>query len=70
MNNDYQFYLGRIAAAPAYGFSAGHDIIKTVSRCAFADSQLTDEEFINIMNSCILAHRKMMEDNYNDGWNE
>ena len=67
---EFQFYKDRIEQAPKYGFAAGHDIIKTVCRCAFNDSALTDTEFDTIINLCVRTHIKMMEDNYNAGWNE
>ena len=66
----YEFYRGRIESAPHYGFVAGHDILYCVTRCAFNDSYLTTEEFDSIINLCQQAHIKMMEDNYNAGWNE
>ena len=66
----YDFYRGRIESAPHYGFVAGHDIIRTVCRCAFHDSHLTLAEFDSIINLCEQAHIKMMEDNYNAGWQD
>ena len=65
----YDFYKGRIESAPHYGFVAGHDIIRVVLRTAFNDSYLTPHEFDSIINLCQQAHIKMMEDNYNAGWN-
>lgn len=70
MSDLYNFYRGRIDSAPNYGFTAGHDILRYVARCAFNDSFLTLDEFNSIMNLCEQAHIKMMEDNYNAGWNE
>ena len=71
MNEDvFEFYRGRIESAPLYGFVSGHEILKTVTRCAFWDSLLTLDEFNSIINLCEQAHIKMMEDNYNAGWNE
>lgn len=70
MGDLYNFYKGRIESAPQYGFVAGHDIIRIVCRCAFNDSYLTLQEFDSIINLCEQAHIKMMEDNYNAGWNE
>ena len=67
-NIDYDFYRGRIESAPSYGFVSGHDILKTIARCAFLDSSLTLDEFDSIINLCEQAHIKMMEDNYNAGW--
>ena len=66
----FDFYRGRIESAPNYGFVAGHELLRYVSRCAFNDSYLTLEEFDSIINLCEKAHIKMMEDNYNAGWNE
>ena len=66
----YKFYRERIDRAPYYGFKSGHEILAAVIRCTFYDSDLTQSEFISIMNLCEIAHRIMMEDNYNDGWNE
>lgn len=66
----HDFYVNRLKACPAYGFKAGHEILRTVLKTAFYDSELTDNEFDNIMKEADKAHIKMMEDNYNAGWNE
>lgn len=66
----FDFYKGRLLACPSYGFKSGHEILKTVTRCAFWDSTLTLDEFNSIMILAEIAHNKMMEDNYNAGWNE
>ena len=66
----YEFYRGRIESCPSYGFKAGHEILATVTRCAFWDSMLTAEEFNSIIILAEKCHIKMMEDNYNAGWNE
>ena len=66
----YEFYLGRIESAPAYGFKAGHELLRLILRCAMSDDMLTREEFNSIMKYAEKAHIKMMEDNYNDGWNQ
>ena len=66
----FDFYKGRIESTPLYGFKSGHEILKTVTRCAFWDSFLTSEEFNSIIILCEQAHINMMEDNYNAGWNE
>ena len=70
MSKLYNFYKGRIESCPSYGFVAGHEILKVILRTAFNDSELTDGEFDSIINLCEKAHIKMMEDNYNAGWNE
>ena len=70
MSDLFQFYKGRIESAPLYGFIAGHEILHFIARCALYDSELTQSEFNSIINLCEKAHIKMMEDNYNAGWNE
>lgn len=66
----FDFYKDRLSACPSYGFVAGHEILKTVTRCAFNDSELTDREFNSIIILAEQAHIKMMEDNYNAGWQD
>jgi len=66
----FDFYKDRLSVCPSYGFKAGHDILKTVTRCAFHDTFLTDDEFNSIMILAEKAHIKMMEDNYNAGWKD
>ena len=70
MSELYNFYLGRIDSCPLYGFKSGHDMLQTIIRTALNDSFLTDFEFDNIMKEADKCHIKMMEDNYNAGWNE
>ena len=66
----YDFYLERINATRNYGLIAGDEILKTITRSAFWDSMLTLDEFNNIIDLCDEMHKKLMEDNYNAGWNE
>lgn len=66
----YEFYRGRIESCPSYGFKAGHEILTVIQRCAFFDNYLTKEEYNSIINLCHKAHIKMMEDNYNAGWQD
>lgn len=68
MNNAFTFYRDRLIACPSYGFEQGHELLCMVTRCAFCDSTLTDEEFNSIINLAEEAHIKMMEANYNEGW--
>ncbi len=70
MSDAFDFYKDRLSACPSYGFKSGHEILKTVTRCAFWDFTLTLDEFNSIMILAEKAHIKMMEDNYNAGWNE
>lgn len=65
----FDFYQGRLDSAPNYGLRAGHQIVATVCRCAFHDSFLTDEEFESIINLCEMAHIKILEECYNEGFN-
>ena len=66
----FDFYRSRIESAPNYGFKSGHEILTTVTHCAFCDSTLTLDEFNSIINLSEHAHIKMMEDNYNAGWQD
>ncbi len=70
MSESLLFYRDRLFACPSYGFRAGHEILKMVTRSAFGDSTLTTEEFNSIIKYAELAHIKMMEDNYNAGWQD
>ena len=69
-NPVFDFYRGRLESAPNYGLLGGHQIIANVTRCAFHDSFLTPQEFNSIIILAEQAHIKLMEVNYNDGWNE
>ena len=64
----FNFYADRIAQAPKYGFRSGHEILSVVGRTALNDSCLSLSEFDEIMHLMEAAHIKMMEDNYNEGW--
>ena len=66
----YEFYIDRLRSCPSYGFKSGHEILRMVLKTAFHDSELTDREFDNIMKEADKAHIKMMEDNYNAGWED
>lgn len=67
---NFEFYRDRLAACPSYGFKSGHEILNSVLRCAYIDLTLTAEEFNTIMKLADAAHIKMMEDDYNAGWEE
>lgn len=70
MSDLFKFYEDRLSACPLYGFKSGHEILQTVTRTAFWDSELTLDEFNSIIILAEQAHIKMMEYNYNAGWNE
>lgn len=65
----YEFYLNRIEASRNYGLVAGDAILETVKRCALHDRMLTEEETDSIIFKCYHMHNKLMEDNFNEGWN-
>ena len=68
--SNYEFYKGRIISCPSYGFKAGHEILDLIIRCAYADSTLTKDEYNSIIKQADTCHKKLMEDNYNEGWNQ
>lgn len=70
MTDLFKFYEGRIRSCPSYGFKSGHEILQTVTRTAFWDSELTLDEFNSIIILAEQAHIKMMEDNFNAGWSK
>ena len=70
MSKIFDFYRDRLSVCPSYGFQCGHDILKMVTRCAFHDSTLTEDEYHNIIMLAEQAHIKMMEDNFNAGWQD
>ncbi|MBO5919381.1 MAG: hypothetical protein J6Q34_02685 [Bacteroidales bacterium] len=70
MSSAFNFYKDRILSCPSYGFTSGHELLQTITRCAFHDSTLTEEEFNSIINLAEQCHIKMMEDNYNAGWTD
>ena len=72
MKNDnlFNFYKGRIESCPSYGFKSGSEILAVIERTAFWDSFLTEQEYHNIIILCDRARKKLLEDNYNAGWNE
>ena len=72
MSDLFNFYKGRIEACPSYGFKSGEELLAHIHACAYASAnfgELTPAEFSSIINLCEQAHIKMMEDDYNAGWN-
>lgn len=65
----YEFYLGRIRASRNYGMRAGTEILDTVVFCACADNMLAEDEKESIIYLAGEQHKRIMEDNYNEGWN-
>ena len=70
MTDLFKFYMGRIESCSNYGFKSGSDILVVIERTAFWDSFLTEQEYHNIIILCDRARKKLLEDNYNAGWNE
>lgn len=64
------FYIRRIQSVPFYGFKSGSELLAVIMRCALSDELLTRDELDIIINLCEQAHNKLLEVNYNDGWNE
>lgn len=64
----YEFYLGRIRAARNYGMRAGTEILDTVVSCCYQDDMLTADEVSSIVYLAGEQHKRIMEDNYNEGW--
>ena len=66
----YGFYVNRLKNAPFYGLVQARELIKMICRCAFNDSQLTDNESIVIMETCLdpRLDNILMEVNFNEGW--
>ena len=66
----FEFYRGRVESAPADGFKAGHLLLDLILRCAYHDDMLTRDEITSIIKLCDKAHIKMMEEDFNAGWNQ
>lgn len=64
----YEFYLGRIQAARNYGMRAGTEILDTIVSCCCHDDMLTSDEVSSILYLAGEQHKRIMEDNYNEGW--
>ena len=65
-----EFYKGRIEAAPRYGLKSGHQLLDVILRCAEEDDMLTDADRDIIINLCEISHQKILEEDYNNGWNQ
>lgn len=66
----YDFYVGRITSCPLYGFRAGSELLDLIVRCAAVDSLLTADEYNSIIKQADDCHKKLMEDNYNEGFQQ
>ena len=66
----FDFYKGRIESCPSYGFISGSEMLEVIERTVFWDSFLTEQEYHNIIILCDKARKKLLEDNYNAGWQD
>lgn len=70
MRPEMAFYYDRLRALYHYPLTQARELIKMICRCAFNDSQLTDNESICIIETCLdpQLDNILMEVNYNEGW--
>ena len=66
----YEFYVDRIKSCTMYGFKAGEELLCMILRCMAYDEFLTEDNRNSIINLAEQAHIKLMEENYNAGWNQ
>ena len=65
----FNFYADRISMVPNYGFVPGMNLLNVIHRCAFLDKDLPYQEYLLIMDRIEECYRKLMEVNFNEGWN-
>lgn len=63
------FYKGRIAFAGTHNLVSGDALLEKIINCAKVDSALSYEEYKEVMELVDRCHRKLMEVNFNEGWN-
>ena len=70
MRPEMAFYYDRLRALYHYPLTQARELIKMICRCAFNDSQLTDNESICIIETCLDSRLDniLLEVNYNEGW--
>lgn len=68
-SNSKEFYLGRIRfILEHHDFSQREQLLGMVLQAAMSDRALSVSELMFIINKVEEAHKKSMEDNYNEGW--
>lgn len=68
-SNSKEFYLGRIRfILDHHNFAQREQLLGMVLQAAMSDRALSVSELMFIINSVEEAHKKSMEDNYNEGW--
>lgn len=67
--NSKEFYLGRIRfILEHHDFAQREQLLGMVLQAAMSDRALSVSELMFIINKVEEAHKKSMEDNYNEGW--
>lgn len=68
-SNSKEFYLGRIRfIMEHHDFAQREQLLGMVLQAAMSDRALSVSELMYIINKVEEAHKKSMEDNYNEGW--
>ena len=68
-SNSKEFYLGRIRFILGHhDFAQREQLLGMVLQAAMSDRALSVSELMFIINKVEEAHKKSMEDNYNEGW--
>ena len=68
-SNSKEFYLGRIRfILEHHDFAQREQLLGMVLQAAMSDRALSVSELMFIINKVEEAHKKSMEDNYNEGW--
>ena len=68
-SNSKEFYLGRIRfILDHHDFAQREQLLGMVLQAAMSDRALSVSELMFIINKVEEAHKKSMEDNYNEGW--
>lgn len=62
------FYLSRILCATTFSLHQGDQWLGTIISAASHDTMLTDSERDSIINLCEIAHHKLLEDDFREGW--
>ena len=68
-SNSKEFYLGRIRfILDHHDFAQREQLLGMVLQAAMSDRALSVSELMFIINKVEEAHKKSMEENYNEGW--
>lgn len=68
-SNSKDFYLGRIQfILEHHDFAQREQLLGMVLQAAMSDRALSVSELMFIINRVEEAHKKSIEDNYNEGW--